>query len=97
MQSGSNTFHVRWHPLTYFLPPLKQNKQVKAAYDKPIDVLKKIGATLPKPAAFFINFIIIKVRAGWMDGWMEKCIRRLGHPHIAGNSHPSTNHTTHRR
>lgn len=29
-----------------------------------------------------------------MDGSMESCIRRLGHPHIADTPTPATNHTT---
>ena len=69
--------------------------QVKAAYDKPIDVLKKIGATLPKPAAFFINFIIIKARSvdGWM-GWVNGIMhQRLAYSHIADTTTPATNHT----
>ncbi len=37
---------------------------MKRAYDKPIEVFSQIGATLPKPAAFFINFIIIKALTG---------------------------------
>lgn len=49
---------------THSIVTKQYNQQVKRAYDKPIEILNQIGATLPKPAAFFINFIIIKALTG---------------------------------
>lgn len=53
-----------YNALVIFMVTTSVVETVKRAYSNPIEVLNQIGSTLPKPAAFFINFIIIKALSG---------------------------------
>ncbi len=53
-----------YNALVIFMVTTSVVETVKRAYSNPIEVLNQIGITLPKPAAFFINFTIIKALTG---------------------------------
>lgn len=53
-----------YNALVIFMVTTSVVETVKRAYSNPIEILNQIGITLPKPAAFFINFTIIKALTG---------------------------------